>query len=79
MGKIEINQEGCKGCAYCVQACPRDLIVIDENRINNLGYNPAVFKDDNEAVCTGCTLCAEICPEVLIEVYREGKKAGDTT
>ncbi len=81
MGKIVIQQEGCKGCAYCVLACPRELIIIDQSRINNLGYNPALFKDNgdnnNKAACTGCALCAEICPEVLIEVYREKKRAGD--
>ena len=80
MGKIIINQAGCKGCAYCVLACPRELIIIDQSKINNLGYNPAVFrdnKDNRDAECTGCALCAEICPEVLIEVYREKRRAGD--
>ncbi len=79
MGKIVIKQEGCKGCAYCVVACPRELIIIDPSRINDLGYNPAVFRDKSEAECTGCALCAEICPEVLIEVYREKRRAGDCT
>ena len=77
MGKIIINQERCKGCAYCVFACSRALITVDQNRINNLGYNPARFKDNDEKACSGCALCAEICPEVLIEVYREKNKAGD--
>lgn len=77
MGKVVINEEGCKGCAYCVLVCPRALIVIDQDRINDLGYNPAVFNNNRENGCTGCALCAEICPEVLIEVYREKRKTGE--
>ncbi len=72
MNKITIREERCKGCAYCVLACKRELIRIDPERINNLGYNPAVFS--NGEACTGCALCAEICPEVLIEVFRERGK-----
>lgn len=77
MSKIIIKEEGCKGCGYCVMFCPRELIVIDTDRINNLGYNPAVFRPNNEKTCTGCALCGEICPEVLIEVYRDKRKSGD--
>lgn len=75
MSKIVIREAGCKGCSYCVLACPRGLISIDQDRINNLGYNPAVFTNNDAAPCTGCALCAEICPEVLIEVYRKKTKA----
>lgn len=74
MNKITIREEGCKGCAYCVLACKCELIRIDPERINNLGYNPAVFRDGDDKPCTGCALCAEICPEVLIEVFRERGK-----
>ncbi|MEW5920818.1 MAG: 4Fe-4S dicluster domain-containing protein [Bacillota bacterium] len=76
MSRITIREEGCKGCSYCVLACKRKLIRIDQDRINNLGYNPAVFSDNNEEPCTGCALCAEICPEVLIEVYRQQGRVG---
>ncbi|HAP31806.1 MAG TPA: tungsten formylmethanofuran dehydrogenase [Firmicutes bacterium] len=76
MGRILIQEDGCKGCSYCVEACPRGLIKIDPERINNLGYNPALFAEHAAGQCSGCALCAEICPEVLIEVYADNRKAG---
>ena len=72
MGKIVIDENHCKGCALCVNACPLHLIYISK-RINRKGYYPAEF-EDAEGKCTGCTLCAIMCPDVAIEVYREKKK-----
>ncbi len=74
MSKIVIKEEICKGCRYCMLACPRELIHINEDTINNLGYNPAHYVENQQSPCTGCALCAEICPDVLIEVYRDKKR-----
>ncbi len=74
MGKIVIDENGCKGCALCVHACPLHLIRISE-RINPKGYYSAEFVD-REGKCTGCTLCAITCPDVAIEVYSEKRKVG---
>ena len=71
--KIEIDREACKGCLYCVEACPKKMIVVDE-RLNGKGYYPARFDDGEKNECTGCSMCAVICPEAAIEVYRESKK-----
>ncbi len=68
-GKIVINEELCKGCALCVEFCPRDLIK-PTRRLNAKGYYVVIFDPDG-GECTACTLCAVICPEVSIEVYRE--------
>ena len=70
-GKIVIDQELCKGCALCINVCPKKLIVIAEE-INSRGYYSAVYVD-SQGACTGCTLCALMCPEVAIEVFREEK------
>lgn len=65
---IIIDQELCKGCGYCVDACPFGIIVMDE-QFNEKGVFPASAKDlDN---CTGCSMCAHMCPEIAIEVFRE--------
>jgi 2-oxoglutarate ferredoxin oxidoreductase subunit delta len=72
VGKILINEELCKGCKLCADACPLRLIRI-ANHINSKGYHPAEFVDP-KGMCTGCTLCALTCPEVAIEAYREERK-----
>ncbi|KON31033.1 hypothetical protein AC482_02190 [miscellaneous Crenarchaeota group-15 archaeon DG-45] len=69
MARIVVNEEFCKGCKLCVEACPHRLIVETE-RLNDAGYHPVEFCDD-EGKCTGCALCALMCPDCAIEVYRE--------
>jgi 2-oxoglutarate ferredoxin oxidoreductase subunit delta len=80
-GKITIDPEVCKGCLYCIVACPRDLIVVSD-KLNSKGLYPAKFNGSPEesgetsskSGCTGCALCAVSCPDAAIEVYREAKK-----
>jgi 2-oxoglutarate ferredoxin oxidoreductase subunit delta len=67
-GTIVIDQELCKGCAYCVDACPLGIIVI-KARFNKKGFFPAAPKHLEK--CTGCSICAQMCPELAIEVYKE--------
>jgi 2-oxoglutarate ferredoxin oxidoreductase subunit delta len=67
-GTIKIDKELCKGCTYCINACPFDVIVI-ENTFNTKGFFPAHPKYLDK--CTGCSMCAFMCPEIAIEVYRE--------
>ena len=70
--KIVIDSEVCKGCLYCVETCPKKMIVVDK-KLNAKGYYPARFDEDRNE-CTGCIMCAIVCPEAAIEVYRESKK-----
>jgi 2-oxoglutarate ferredoxin oxidoreductase subunit delta len=67
-GKIVIDSELCKGCAYCVLSCPVQSIIIDNN-LNSLGYYTAQFIHPER--CTGCCMCAVMCPDIAIEVWRE--------
>ena len=67
VGKIIIDRDRCKGCGFCIDACPKDLIIIT-NDLNIQGYLPAAIEDNDN--CTGCALCAEVCPDVAIEVYK---------
>jgi 2-oxoglutarate ferredoxin oxidoreductase subunit delta len=75
MGKIEISEEFCKGCALCVNFCPQKLIRI-ANHVSKKGYHPAEFFGA-QGKCSGCTLCALICPDAAITVYREKKMVGE--
>ncbi len=67
-GMIIIDKELCKGCTYCIDACPFGVIVIEE-QFNKKGVFPASTKDPGR--CTGCAMCAQMCPEIAIEVFRE--------
>ena len=71
-GKIVIDTEMCKGCLYCVEACPNDLIK-EATTLNGKGYYPAEIDASKDGGCTACTLCAVSCPEAAIEVYRDEK------
>ena len=66
-GTIEIDQERCKGCLFCIEYCPKDAISLS-NKLNMKGYFIARLNDEND--CTGCATCALVCPEVAIEVYK---------
>lgn len=73
MAKIKINGERCKGCGFCVEFCPADLIHLNSN-FNRKGYHPAVLKEKGDERCTGCGICALVCPDIAITVYRNYKK-----
>ena len=67
-GKISIDRQLCKGCKYCVLACPKGVIVMDRE-FNSSGYFPA--KVEALEMCNGCALCAQMCPEIAIVVWKE--------
>ncbi|MDH7563373.1 MAG: ferredoxin family protein [Candidatus Bathyarchaeota archaeon] len=74
-GKIVINEDFCKGCALCVNACPQKLLKTAKH-VSKTSYHPAEFVDA-EGKCTGCGLCALICPDVAIQVFRDRKAGGE--
>jgi 2-oxoglutarate ferredoxin oxidoreductase subunit delta len=69
-GKIVIHRELCKGCGFCVSACPQDLIDLDK-KFNAMGYHPVVTSNNS---CSGCGLCEIVCPDLAIEVWRRNEK-----
>ena len=67
MPKIEVDIVRCKGCEYCVVACPHDCIALSGTFAPS-GYYPAALVKPE--ACTGCKLCAVVCPDVAIEVWK---------
>jgi 2-oxoglutarate ferredoxin oxidoreductase subunit delta len=68
MSRIVVDERYCKGCGLCIEVCPRDIIVLDPDKITDKGYHPAKLVD--ESLCTGCASCAVMCPDVAITVER---------
>ena len=58
-GLLRVNEEECKGCGLCMEACPPHVILQSE-RLNHCGYRPAVYSG---AGCTACGICFMVCPE----------------
>jgi len=64
-GKIHINKDRCKGCGFCVEYCPKDVLEMSDE-FNIKGYHPPYIKNEDE--CLYCQLCETICPEFAIFV-----------
>jgi Pyruvate/2-oxoacid:ferredoxin oxidoreductase delta subunit len=58
-GLLRVDQNECKGCGLCVEACPPRVIVMGEE-LNHYGYRTASYAG---AGCTGCGICFMVCPE----------------
>lgn len=62
--KAKSNPEKCKGCYYCIRACPKDAISIMDTP-NTKGYNPVVVDPDK---CIACGMCYQVCPDTAFEI-----------
>jgi 2-oxoglutarate ferredoxin oxidoreductase subunit delta len=60
---IVILEDRCKGCSFCIEFCPRDVLEQD-TKLNIRGVHAPRVKDS--ALCVGCGVCEEICPDFAI-------------
>lgn len=68
MAKLTFQEEYCKGCGLCVQACPKGILALSEKRLNRKGHSPVELTDPD--ACAGCAFCATMCPDCVITVER---------
>ncbi len=68
MAKVTFDENVCKGCELCVAACPKGIIALKKDMMNNKGYHPAGVSEMDK--CTGCASCATMCPDCAITVER---------
>ncbi|MBR3168431.1 MAG: 4Fe-4S dicluster domain-containing protein [Erysipelotrichaceae bacterium] len=67
MPRVEIRNDLCKSCRYCVRVCPKKCLEIGKTT-NAKGYLHVVQVRPED--CIGCAMCAIICPDSVIEVYK---------
>jgi heterodisulfide reductase subunit A len=53
-----VDESTCRGCGYCVEACPYNAIELKE--VNQFGH-VAEVANVNEILCKGCGSCAAAC------------------
>ncbi|MBI4722331.1 MAG: 4Fe-4S binding protein [Candidatus Stahlbacteria bacterium] len=63
LGEVHILKERCKGCGFCAEYCPKDVLEMSDE-FNSKGYHPPRVK--NPENCVNCGLCGLLCPEFAI-------------
>jgi 2-oxoglutarate ferredoxin oxidoreductase subunit delta len=64
-GQVFIDKDRCKGCGFCVEYCPRDVLKMG-NEMSSKGYQLAKVEDG--ARCLACGFCEFICPEFAVKL-----------
>lgn len=62
-GQVTINAELCKGCGFCIEFCPAEVLEVS-GEFNSHGYHPP--RAVRPEACTGCDLCGIYCPDFAI-------------
>lgn len=68
-GTVTIIDERCKGCAFCVEFCPTEVLAMS-SVFNAKGYHPPYIIDAEK--CSGCDLCGMYCPDFAIYGIKDG-------
>lgn len=62
---LNVRREWCKGCDLCIDACPEDILALDET--------DKIYVKDISA-CIFCGICAERCPDFVFSLIRSQKE-----
>lgn len=64
-GLVYVILSRCKECRFCIDFCPRDVLVLSRET-NSKGYHYPVVAPDKEDACIHCEFCSLVCPEYAI-------------
>lgn len=64
-GQVFVIPGRCKGCGYCIEFCPKEVLGTSTD-INAKGYHYPVVAGGKEAECIHCGFCDVVCPEFAI-------------
>lgn len=67
---ISIDKAYCKGCEICINACPKGVFALSDERHSYGTLLPYVAEEEK---CIGCKICELMCPDGCINVDVEGK------
>jgi 2-oxoglutarate ferredoxin oxidoreductase subunit delta len=70
-GKIYLIKDRCKGCGFCIEFCPKKVLVESEE-FNSKGYHPPKL-DESKDKCIACGFCSLVCPEFAIYMEEENE------
>ncbi|MCR4392221.1 MAG: 4Fe-4S binding protein [Candidatus Acetothermia bacterium] len=62
-GHVYVLEDVCKGCGFCIEFCPRKVLVRADH-YNAKGYHPPEVVDAE--ACVMCGFCELICPDFAI-------------
>ena len=72
LGQVYTIPERCKGCNFCIEFCPEDVLR-ESDGMNGKGYHYPVVAQGKEEACVNCGFCRLVCPEFAI--YTEDLRA----
>lgn len=64
-GRVSVIPQRCKACNYCIEFCPKDVLVASRG-INAKGYHYPEVAPGREEACIHCQFCSLVCPEFAI-------------
>jgi len=64
-GVVYVIPSRCKECRFCIDFCPRDVLILS-TETNAKGYRYAAVAPGKEDACVHCEFCSLVCPEYAI-------------
>jgi 2-oxoglutarate ferredoxin oxidoreductase subunit delta len=65
--EIRLIRERCKGCGYCVEFCPKNVLEMSDE-INTKGF--LLPKVAHPEACISCEVCQYVCPDMAMFLHR---------
>ena len=65
VGQVYVLPERCKGCRFCIEFCPEQVLAESEV-MNAKGYHYPVVVAGKELACVNCRFCIDFCPEQVL-------------
>jgi 2-oxoglutarate ferredoxin oxidoreductase subunit delta len=67
-GEVHLIKDECKGCGYCIEFCPKNVLE-ESDEINARGVHPPRVAHEED--CIMCGFCTAVCPDFAIYVVEK--------